>query len=88
MDAEVTAQIGATHGERVPERRLTQRNGYRERRWDTRVGTLELQIPKLRDGTYFPSLLEHGGSARRSNRTGSTGSPASSSEARTAESWR
>lgn len=58
MDAEVTAQIGATHGERVPERRLTQRNGYRERRWDTRVGTIDLQIPKLRDGTYFPSLLE------------------------------
>jgi putative transposase len=58
MDAEVTAQIGATHGERAPERRLTQRNGYRERRWDTRVGTIDLQIPKLRDGTYFPSLLE------------------------------
>ena len=58
MDAEVTAQIGAAHGERVPERRLTQRNGYRERRWDTRVGTIDLQIPKLRDGTYFPSLLE------------------------------
>ena len=58
MDVEVSAQIGATHGERVPERRLTQRNGYRERRWDTRVGTIDLQIPKLRDGTYFPSLLE------------------------------
>ena len=58
MDAEVSAQIGADHGERAPERRLTQRNGYRERRWDTRVGTIELQIPKLRDGTYFPSLLE------------------------------
>jgi putative transposase len=58
MEAEVSAQIGATRGERVPERRLTQRNGYRERRWDTRVGTIDLQIPKLRDGTYFPSLLE------------------------------
>ena len=53
MDAEVSAQIGAGHGERVPERRLTQRNGYRERRWDTRVGTIELQISKLCDGTYF-----------------------------------
>ena len=58
MDVEVTAHIGAAHGERAPDRRLTQRNGYRERRWDTRVGTIELPIPKLRDGSYFPSLLE------------------------------
>ncbi len=58
MDAEVSTQIGAAHGERAPERRLSQRNGYRERRWDTRVGSIELQIPKLRDGSYFPSLLE------------------------------
>ncbi len=58
MDAEVSAQIGAGHGERAPDRRVTQRNGYRERRWDTRAGTIELQIPKLRDGSYFPSLLE------------------------------
>lgn len=39
-------------------RRSTQRNGYRARRWDTRVGSVELQIPKLREGSYFPSLLE------------------------------
>jgi hypothetical protein len=58
MDAEVSTQIGAARGERAPERRLSQRNGYRERRWDTRVGSIELQIPKLRDGSYFPSLLE------------------------------
>jgi len=58
MDAEVSSQIGAAHGERAPQRRLSQRNGYRERRWDTRVGSIELQIPKLRDGSYFPSLLE------------------------------
>ncbi len=58
MDAEVSAQVGADHGERAPERRMTQRNGYRERRWDTRVGTIDLPIPKLRDGTYFPSMLE------------------------------
>lgn len=58
MEVEVSAQVGAAHGERVPDRRLTQRNGYRERRWDTRVGTIELPIPKLRDGSYFPSLLE------------------------------
>ena len=57
MDAEVSAQIGADHGERS-ETRLTRRNGYRPRRWDTRVGTIELGIPKLREGSYFPSLLE------------------------------
>ena len=58
MEAEVTGLTGVPHGERDPERRLTSRNGYRERRWDTRVGTLELSIPRVRDGSYFPSLLE------------------------------
>jgi putative transposase len=58
MEAEVTAQVGAALGERAPEARTTQRNGYRERRWDTRAGTLELLIPKLRQGSYFPSFLE------------------------------
>ena len=58
MEAEVTAQIGAALGERAPEERVTQRNGYRERRWDTRAGSLELFIPKLRQGSYFPSFLE------------------------------
>ena len=53
MDAEVSAQIGAQHGERSPER-VTYRNGYRNRTWDTRVGTMELHIPKLREGSYFP----------------------------------
>ena len=57
MDAEVSARIGAEHGERSPDR-LTYRNGYRSRAWDTRVGTMELRIPKLREGSYFPSLLE------------------------------
>ena len=57
MDAEVSARIGAEHGERNPDR-LTHRNGYRSRTWDTRVGTMELRIPKLREGSYFPSLLE------------------------------
>ena len=57
MDAEVSSRIGAEYGERSPER-VTQRNGYRSRAWDTRVGTMELQIPKLREGSYFPSLLE------------------------------
>ena len=58
MEAEVTERTGVPHGERDPEHRLTRRNGYRERRWDTRVGTLDLAIPRVRDGSYFPSLLE------------------------------
>jgi putative transposase len=58
MNAEVTALTGAELGERAPGRRQTQRNGYRQRRWDTRVGELELAIPKLRQGSYFPSFLE------------------------------
>jgi transposase-like protein len=58
MEAEVGAVTGAAHGERTPDTRLTHRNGYRERRWDTRVGTIELAIPRVRDGSYFPSLLE------------------------------
>ena len=57
MEGEVSAQIGAQHGERNPER-ITHRNGYRSRDWDTRVGTMELRIPKVREGSYFPSLLE------------------------------
>jgi PleD family two-component response regulator len=57
MEAEVAAQIGAGRYERSLER-STQRNGYRPRPWDTRVGSLELQIPKLRQGSYFPSWLE------------------------------
>jgi putative transposase len=57
MDAEVTALVGAEPYERSDER-TAQRNGHRSRRWDTRVGTLELAIPKLRTGSYFPSWLE------------------------------
>ena len=57
MDTEVTQLVGAGPYERS-DTRLTQCNGYREREWDTRVGTVELQIPKLRQGTYFPGLLE------------------------------
>ena len=53
----VTAQIGAERYERNTER-TNQRNGYRQREWHTRVGTLDLSIPKLRKGSYFPSLLE------------------------------
>ena len=57
MEADVSSRTGAGYGERNPER-VTQRNGYRSRAWDTRVGTMELQIPKLREGSYFPILLE------------------------------
>jgi putative transposase len=57
MDTEVSAQIGAGHYERSLER-TAYRNGYRTRRWDTRTGTIELKIPKLTSGAYFPSLLE------------------------------
>ncbi len=53
MEAEVSQLIGAELGERRPEDRATQRNGYRPRRWDTRAGEIELQIPKLRQGSYF-----------------------------------
>ena len=51
MDCEVTELIGAAHGERNPDGRMTQRNGYRHREWDTRVGVIDLQIPKLRQGS-------------------------------------
>lgn len=57
MDAEVSSKIGAAPYERS-ESRTAYRNGYRTRTWDTRVGTVELKIPKLTSGTYFPSLLE------------------------------
>jgi putative transposase len=58
MELEVSELIGAERGERRPQDRATHRNGYRPRRWDTRAGEIELQIPKLRQGSYFPSILE------------------------------
>ncbi len=57
MDIEVSALCGAAHGQRTPLRE-NQRNGYRERRWDTRAGSIGLNIPKLRKGSYFPAFLE------------------------------
>jgi transposase-like protein len=57
MELEVTQYVGADRHERTPER-TGQRNGYREREWDTRVGTIELRVPRVRDGGYFPSLLD------------------------------
>lgn len=57
MEADVTARINADRHERTEDRE-TYRNGYRDRAYNTRVGTLDLRIPKLREGTYFPSFLE------------------------------
>jgi transposase-like protein len=57
MEAEISELIGAERGERT-EDRATHRNGYRTRRWDTRAGEIELQIPKIRQGSYFPSFLQ------------------------------
>ena len=57
MEAEVSQAAGAGYGERNPER-TARRNGYRERPWDTRVGSIELAMPRLRTGSYFPSFLE------------------------------
>lgn len=57
MEMEVQEYVGAARHERSP-RRVGQRNGYRERSWDTRVGTVDLKVPRVRDGGYFPSLLE------------------------------
>src|SRR5579884_3051293 len=58
MEAEVSELVGAARGERAPEERLTHRNGYRPRTWSTRAGEIELAIPKIRRGSYFPSFLE------------------------------
>lgn len=57
MEMEVAGLTGADYGEKNPER-LAQRNGYRSRDWETRAGTVELRIPKLRKGSYFPGFLE------------------------------
>ena len=56
MGAEADALCGAGYGERSPAR-VNRRNGYRERPWDTRVGSIELAVPKLREGSYFPEWL-------------------------------
>src|SRR5215216_6230656 len=57
MELELAEHVGAERHERTPER-SGYRNGYRERPWDTRVGSIELQVPRVRDGSFFPSLLE------------------------------
>ena len=64
MDADVEVRCNAGYGE-VTRDRVNSRNGYRRREWDTRAGTVELAIPKLRHGSYFPSFLEHRRRAER-----------------------
>ena len=56
MSAQASAVCGAAYGERTEER-TNARNGYRNRDWDTRVGTIDLAVPKLRQGTYYPDWL-------------------------------
>jgi putative transposase len=64
MELEIAGQTGAAHGERSAER-INHRNGYRERDWETRVGGVELRIPKLRKGSYLPSSWNPAGWPRR-----------------------
>src|SRR5947209_18032879 len=68
MELELAEHVGAERHERTPER-SGYRNGYRERPWDRRVGSNELQVPRVRDGTFFPSLL----APRRRSETGIAG---------------
>src|SRR4030081_769943 len=64
MDADVEVRCNAGYGEVTPGR-VNSRNGYRRREWDTRAGTVELAIPRLREGSYFPALMDdRRGSAR------------------------
>src|SRR4051794_1686022 len=65
MELEVSELIGAEHGERRPQDRASHRNGYRARRWDTRADEIELQIPKIRQGSYFPSFWSRAGAPSR-----------------------
>src|SRR4051794_27390900 len=57
MELEVAQHLGAERYQRSPDRQ-GERNGYRDRNWDTRVGSLELRVPRVRDGSFFPGLLE------------------------------
>ena len=57
MELEVSRHLGAEKHERTPER-TGQRNGYRDRTWDTRVGSIELKVPRVRDGSYYPVMLD------------------------------
>lgn len=65
MDIDVQARCGAEYDEKAPGSRQNSRNGYRERLWDTRAGSIDLRIPKLRRGSYFPEFLEPRRTAER-----------------------
>ena len=71
MALEVETLTGAAPGERNPDR-INQRNGYRERDWETRAGTVDLRIPKLRKGSYFPAFLEPRRMAEKGKRSTGT----------------
>ncbi len=58
MDIDVESRCGAGYDEKAPGTRLNSRNGFRDRTWETRAGSIELKIPKLRRGSYFPAFLE------------------------------
>ena len=64
VEPEAAKQIGAGHYERTPER-TTYRDGYRDRVWETRAGEISLRIPEVRDGGYFPGLLEPRGRSEK-----------------------
>src|SRR5918999_4733611 len=70
MEVEVCELVGAELGERRPDDRATHRNGYRSRRWDTRAGEIELQIPKLRQGSLLPVVLASAQAERAGARRG------------------
>ena len=72
MALEVEGLTGAAHGERSADR-ITHRNGYRDRSWETRAGTVELKIPKLRKGSYFPGFLEPAADGREGAGCGDPG---------------
>jgi putative transposase len=73
MEAEITEEIGARRGE-VSAERATHRNGYRERRWETRVGEIDLLVPRKRSGeAYFPSFSRAAPARRAGDRLGSHG---------------
>ena len=89
MELEVSELIGAERGERRPADRATYRNGYRPRRWDTRAGEVELQIPKIRQGSYFPWFSSRGGvPSRRWSRWSNRPMSAVSRRAESTSSWR